>query len=654
MTNQVAFENPINEQDIHSAFEDGHFTVVYQPQVSLDDVNKVFGLEAFVRLDHPKHGVLGPQSFIPLVEKMDLSLKLAETTLSLVAAHWAKLYAEGYDLLFSVNIETSLLANRAFIKSIEDNLGAHNMPLEALKIELCECDFGELENGLRQQLLNLHMKGIGLSLNDFEDATNAIAALKELPINEIKVKTNVVTQIRTHAHAQTMFRKALYLSQQYGLRIVAVGIEHKPEVEWLHKQGCNRGQGYLFGQPMPIKKLVKYLSGDAEGQTRQKDSLKLLIVEDDIQYRVLLEESLNELYQVFTAGSTDEALKVFSAEQPELVILDVHLPDGTGIDLCRDLKAQSKSPFSAVFVSGSEDSLHKLQAYDVGAIDFLQKPCPFNVLVAKMGHVAAFHKKRQELETSSHEAQAVAVHSLREAAYYGDIIQFFKNLLSCRDEQGMAQEVFSFMRQKDLSCSVQFRNHDATCSFTQHEVSCSPIEMDVFKLLHEKGRIYEFGDRTIFNDHLISILIKKMPDDEDERGRVRDYAAVILEGIEARYKDILRHRLLQTVFQQLQGLAEDLVGMVKNEMGAKHALVDKFSVELGMSFHVLELTIDQEEYITKIIEKMVNEKESTEISANDIHERISDIMSVVSNAINELDDDTSKNTLDNENTIELF
>ncbi|MFL0801081.1 MAG: EAL domain-containing protein [Agarilytica sp.] len=654
MTNDVTYDTPINEQDIRSAFEHSHFSLVYQPQVSLDDVKKVFGLEAFVRLDHPKHGVLGPQSFFPFIVKADLSLKLAETTLSLVAKHWAQLYAQGYDLLFSVNIETSLLGNREFIKTVETCLGEHNMPLEALKIELCDCDFDELENGLKQQLLNLHMKGIGLSLNDFEDATNAIATLKDLPINEIKVKTNVVTQIRTHAHAQTMFRKALYLSQQYGLRIVAVGIEHKPEVAWLHKQGCNRGQGYLFGQPMPIRDLCKYLAGDVKGQSRQKESLKLLIVEDDIQYRVLLEESLNELYQVYTASSTDEALKVFSTEQPELIILDVHLPDGTGIDLCRDLKAQSKSPFSAVFVSGSEDSVHKLQAYDVGAIDFLQKPCPFNLLVAKMGHVAAFHKKRQELETSSHEAQAVAVHSLREAAYYGDIIQFFKNLLSCRDEQGMAQEVFSFMQQKDLSCSVQFRNSDATSSFTQHELVCSPIEMDVFNLLHEKGRIYEFGDRTIFNDHLVSILIKKMPQDVDERGRVRDYAAVILEGIEARYKDILRHRLLQTVFQQLQGLAEDLVVMVKNEMGSKHALVDKFSVELGMSFHVLQLTIEQEEYITKIIEKMVTEKESTEISANDIHDRISDIMTAVSNAINELDNDTPERQSDNENTIELF
>ncbi len=405
---------------------------------------------------------------------------------------------------------------------------------------------------------------------------------------------------------------------------------------------------------MAIDSLPEFLSGEAQVQVRQKESLKLLVVEDDPQYRVLLEESLNDLYTVFACGTAREAESIFVKQKPELVILDVNLPDATGIDLCLDLNIDFDGQFSALFVSGSEDPLHKLQAYDVGAIDFLEKPCPFNVLVAKVGHVAAFHKKRHELEDSSDAAQQAAVHSLREAAYYGDIIQFFKNLLSCRDEETIAKQIFSFMQQKELTCSVQFRNAETNSSFSQSDVVCSPIEIDVFKLLYENGRIYEFGDRAIYNDGHISILIKKMPSDEEEHGRVRDYVAVILEGVEARYKDILRHRILQTVFEQLQDLATELVDVVRNEIDSKSKLVDKISLELGMSFHSLELTIDQEEYITKIIENLVNEKESSKVSANDIQEHLGDIMNVLSMAIENISGHAPEDENENENTIELF
>lgn len=654
MSNDIKHDVPVTEEDIHQAFDDSLFTIVYQPQVSLNDINKVFSLEAFVRFQHPKLGTIGPPSFLPLVDKLGLELKLTEYVLAQVAEHWRQLKDIDHDLNFAVNIESNILQSEGFLNSIESAIKQHGMPAQAMTIEICNCDFTNMEDSLRKRLVALHMKGFTLSLNNFEDASNAIAMLKELPINEIKVRTNVVAQLSTHAYAQTAFRKAVYLSQQYGIRIVAVGIEHRKEVDWLHRQGCDRGQGYLFGQPMAIDSLPKFLSGDAQVQVRQKQSLKLLIVEDDPQYRTLLEESLTDLYTVFACGSANEAEKLFAKEEPELIILDVNLPDGTGIDLCLDLNIDYEGQFSALFVSGSEDPLHKLQAYEVGAIDFLQKPCPFNELVAKVGHVAAFHKKRHELEDNSDAAQQAAVLSLREAAYYGDIIQFFKNLLVCRDEETIAKQVFSFMQQKGLLCSVQFRNTETISSFSQNDAVCSPIEIDVFKLLYEKGRIYEFGERAIFNDDHISILIKLMPKSSEERGRVRDYAAVILEGVEARYKDILRHRILQTVFEKLQDLATDLVDVIKNELESKKKLVDKFSLELGMSFHVLGLTIEQEEHITKIIEKMLSEQEDSEVSANDIQEHLSDIMSVLSTAIDNLSSASQEEALNTEKPIELF
>jgi CheY-like chemotaxis protein len=313
----------------------------------------------------------------------------------------------------------------------------------------------------------LRNKGFSLSINDFDDAANIIDTIKDLPIDEIKVGFGVISNIGVQESAQETFRKVMCLSQQHGLRVVAVGIEHKKQAEWLHNQGCDRGQGYFCGQTFPGDKLNNFILDKSSKKIFVVERrLKLLILEDDEQYRELLAESLSDLYDVVTAAIINEARDLFLKEKPELVIFDVNLPDGSGIELCKEFKASvGNHEYSSVFISGSEDPIHKLEAYEVGAIDYIKKPCPFPELVAKMGRVSTFHIKQQDLKGNSDKAQAAVLESLKEASDYGVIVHFFKNLLACRDEPEMSARLFSFMKDKGLLCSVQFRSRDAIVCF---------------------------------------------------------------------------------------------------------------------------------------------------------------------------------------------
>jgi plasmid stability protein len=211
------------------------------------------------------------------------------------------------------------------------------------------------------------------------------------------------------------------------------------------------------------------------------------------------------------------------------------------------------------------------------------------------------------------------------------------------------------MCNKALHTSIEFREPYSVSNFDQLNGLCSPIEVNVFELLRDKGRLYEFGKRIICNDKHVSVLIKNMPEDENEKGKVRDYIAVLIEGMEARYRDILRQRLINTVMQQLQELAHRLVTMVEDDQKKKTEIIEKYSFELQMSFHTLDLTLEQEQHITEIINKMMQTREDIEEKTYNISEEVNEILSSMSGSLDNLQEEKQENPKkDSGDSVELF
>ena len=203
--------------------------------------------------------------------------------------------------------------------------------------------------------------------------------------------------------------------------------------------------------------------------------------------------------------------------------------------------------------------------------------------------------------------------------------------------QAIANELFQFLERKGLKGSVQFTYGDTFTTFDQCNNVPSPIEMNVFELLRSKGRLFDFGKRTIVNDKHVSFLVKNMPEGEEDHGRVRDYIAVMIEGMEARYRDILRERLIKSVFTQLQDLTKEMSQRLKDDAGRQNEALSYFSIELKMSFHALDLTMEQEDHISGIVEKMLDAKEENESTTSDIDARIHHILEEVSESLADLE-----------------
>jgi len=645
----------LQESDVQNAFAHGQFSVVYQAQVALNNPDKFVGMEAFVRLNHPEFGLMVPGTFLSLVRESGRMLELTKVVLAQVANDWSHWNSQGFKLNISINIDDSILTETSIAKELGKVLSEFNIPKHQLTLEFSS-NLQEkiIHTEVGKKLLGLRMKGYNLALDDYGVGMVAKDVVNNLPLDEIKIDQKTIKSLLIMEQNQTAARNAIRVAASYGMRVVAVGVETEEQADWLMRNGCDRAQGYLFGKPVEAKIFSDQFLKSGKGAISQHTRISVLIIEDDPQYQNLLLESLTEQYDIHIASNIKQAGELLNSVRPEIIIADVNLPDGSGIEFCRSkLESEIMNEASIIFISGGKDFSNKFEAYEAGAMDYIEKPFSIMELIAKIKQVATYQSRRKNLAQGVDAAHSMATQSLKDAAYYGDIVQFYKNLLHCRDEQQIAQELFRFMEQKNLNTAIEFRSNNSSSNFDQQNGVCSAIEINLFELLQKNGRLFEFGKRILVNDKHVSFLIKKMPDDEGEQGRIRDYIAVLAEGMEARYRDILRQRVLNTVMQQLQVLAHKLLESVEKDN--KDEIMETFSLDLKMSFHVLDLSDSQEQYIAQIIDDMIKRKDGAEHSVSDIGNEVNQILSLMEESIEAVEEANVESTHDEiGDSVELF
>ena len=631
----IETDNPQPEhgdEHVQALFSADGVRVLYQPMVPLASHDTILGVEALARIDHPEQGVIPPGKFLDVLRDQGLLLDLTKAVLRRIGEDWRQWHSRGHDLVISVNLDYSLLAFTTLSKELSELLREIEVPRRRLMLELSNVTVSELTAEDKEQITRLRMKGFRLSLDNMGGSSLSSESVGELPIDQIKIDRSVVRNLQDNTEAQDSARKVLETASRCGADVVAVGIESEWSLEWLKRSGCRAGQGYLFGPPLaPDAFRQVYLENEQRWSvTVHPDRKSLLVLDDDPQYQVLLFDALGETYNVAVANNIQEARSLFATHHPELLLLDVFLPDGSGVDVCKELISEyGEDAFSTIFVSGKDDVDVRMEAYSAGGVDFIQKPFSMVDLIAKLARVADSHDKRIKLQEQSKQLRDTAMASMREAAHYGDVVQFMKNLFQSHDETGVANELFRFMRGKGLVSSVQFRSPNSTLSLSQDGTNCSPMEINIFELLHQRGRIQDFNQRTIFNDEHVSVLIKNMPDEEGERGRIRDYMAALIEGLEARFTDILRRRLLESVSEELNSLAREVAANLAEDKERNRQIMEKASLDLQMSFHLLSLSEEQELHITQIIETMHKSAEEGEISGARASERLQSLVTLL-------------------------
>jgi EAL domain-containing protein (putative c-di-GMP-specific phosphodiesterase class I) len=235
--------------DLRAAPAAGQMHVVYQPQVDLDN-HRVLGVEALIRWDHPEHGPLRPDDFIPLAEKSGLINPLTDFVLEEALGQLARWRASGHELRMAINLSARHLGDLALPVRIWEATERHEIPPSLLVLEVTET--GILADPLRANVVirSLRKLGVEVSIDDYGTGNASLSYLRSLEVDELKVDRSFINNIATNRHDLIIVRSMIELALALGLRVVAEGIEDAPTTAALRAIGGVIGQGHHLGPPV--------------------------------------------------------------------------------------------------------------------------------------------------------------------------------------------------------------------------------------------------------------------------------------------------------------------------------------------------------------------------------------------------------------------
>lgn len=249
------------EDDLREALSKGQFLLYYQAQV--ESGGCLTGVEALLRWQHPRRGLVSPVEFIPLAEETGVILPLGQWVLETACiqlARWAS-RPEMRHLTIAVNVSARQLHHPHFVAqvlAVLERTGAN--PLR-LKLELTESLLVKDIEGVIAKMSALKAVGVGFSLDDFGTGYSSLSYLKRLPLDQLKIDQGFVRDILVDPNDAAIAKMVVALAESLGLSVIAEGVEVEEQSVFLARQGCHAYQGYLFSRPLPLDAFEAFVAG---------------------------------------------------------------------------------------------------------------------------------------------------------------------------------------------------------------------------------------------------------------------------------------------------------------------------------------------------------------------------------------------------------
>jgi diguanylate cyclase (GGDEF)-like protein len=239
--------------EIRRALAAGEIEAHYQPIVSLV-TGEIVAVEALARWRHPRHGLLGPSDFVPVAEETGLVGALDRAILAQACRAAALL--PGREPAVHVNVSPAGLRTRALIDAVDAALAESSLAPERLVLELTETTLSVDAPVTLEVLVALRERGVRIALDDFGTGYSSLAALRELPVDVLKIPKPFLDGRGRPDHERALLAMLVGLGPLLGLQVVAEGIEREEQRALLGELGCELGQGYLLGRPVPIEAIA--------------------------------------------------------------------------------------------------------------------------------------------------------------------------------------------------------------------------------------------------------------------------------------------------------------------------------------------------------------------------------------------------------------
>jgi diguanylate cyclase (GGDEF)-like protein/PAS domain S-box-containing protein len=249
--------------DLRRAIDEHELTLHFQPKLDCRR-GTLAGLEALVRWQHPVHGLIPPDHFIPLAEQMGLIRALGRCVQEMALAACREWRAEGAMAPVAGNGSMRELLDPELPTQLEQLLARCDAEPSWLRLELTESSLMVEPTRALETLTRLRELGIQMSVDDYGTGYSSLRYLQQLPVDELKIDRSFVRSMVTNDSDLTIVRSTIELGHALGLHIVAEGVEDAATWARLGQLGCDQAQGYFLSRPLPLADLLRWLHESAQ------------------------------------------------------------------------------------------------------------------------------------------------------------------------------------------------------------------------------------------------------------------------------------------------------------------------------------------------------------------------------------------------------
>ncbi|MBJ6749775.1 EAL domain-containing protein [Geomonas anaerohicana] len=261
--NRTVQERLVLEGDLRVAIERGEFLLHYQPQVEMSS-GRVVGVEALLRWQHPVHGLVAPDRFIPVAEETGMIVAIGELALRRACRQLASWLAEGLPpLRVSVNLSPRQFRQNNLPALLLEILRETGIKAHLLELEITESSAMDNPAEAILHLQGFREMGVELAIDDFGTGYSSLSYLKLFPVHRLKIDRSFVKDIDTDTDDAEIAAATIALAHTLGKEVVAEGVETEAQCRFLQGQRCDIVQGYYFSRPLPPEEIVPYLRNNA-------------------------------------------------------------------------------------------------------------------------------------------------------------------------------------------------------------------------------------------------------------------------------------------------------------------------------------------------------------------------------------------------------
>ena len=247
------------ESEIRRSLRKEDFVLHFQPRIDICN-NRIIGVEALIRWEHPVRGLLPPAAFIRIAEESGLIVPLGYWIIHSACKYLNELSSKGLDhVQIAVNVAFKQFQDKNFVRTVANIIQKHDIAPGRLEFELTETTMMIEGSAVDQSLRELSDLGIAISLDDFGTGYSSFAHIQRLPISALKVDRSFVNGVCQSEDDATIVKAIISLAHSLNMHVIAEGAETADQVEFLRQHQCDQVQGYFFSRPISYGNLMVLL-----------------------------------------------------------------------------------------------------------------------------------------------------------------------------------------------------------------------------------------------------------------------------------------------------------------------------------------------------------------------------------------------------------